>query len=91
MTEKPLRVRVAEVLGCKPVMTRRGWNPDGGPEHWLCTCELGDHEMANAHYPLLACYDTDWSATGPLVEKYVHSISGGGPPPRSLGGSQQGT
>jgi uncharacterized protein DUF2591 len=75
---KPLHVRVAEALGCKPVQAT---DPDArrrAEESGLwgaCWCanegyDKGPH--SNPHSPLteLARYDTDWSATGPLIEKY---------------------
>lgn len=75
MTEKPLHVRVAEALGCAPKMRLGG-------RVWDCECKENDHaehklhddchdgEGLNCDEYLLARYDTDWSATGPLIEKY---------------------
>jgi hypothetical protein len=64
---KPLHVKVAEALGCKP-------HEDDGyePHHWYCTCEMLDHTENGdtTSIPQVLPYDTDWSATGPLIEKY---------------------
>jgi hypothetical protein len=77
VSEKPLHVQVAEALGCKVMgPVAKGWDRDGGPVLWYCNCELsgheGDtHEARDCHDPYrLARYDEDWSATGPLIEKY---------------------
>jgi hypothetical protein len=68
--DKPLHVRVAEALGCTPreipyrKEPKRSW--------WTCGCELQPHNN-NDDGPADDClkeYDTDWSATGPLIEKY---------------------
>lgn len=71
--EKPLHVRVAEVLGCKPVYST---DPElaaiHGPACW-CGDEgrrKGPHSTPRSPLNELARYDTDWSATGPLIEKY---------------------
>ena len=65
--EKPLHVQVAEALGCKPVRPSKGWEPDSW---FLCSCSESEHVQADSHYPgMLARYDTDWSATGPLLDK----------------------
>jgi hypothetical protein len=81
MSEKPLHVRVAEALGCKPYWHEgHGW--------WLCECgDLGHVQESEkfadglAGAPLLNRYDQDWSATGPLIEKYRITLTddaGGG-------------
>lgn len=85
MGEKPLHVRVAEALGCKPELRpgstvlpldRYPWSHR--PSVWYCTCEER-HEGPDASRveihtdslpPELFCYDTDWSATGPLIERF---------------------
>jgi len=63
--DKPLHVRVAEALGCSPRF-------DGVV--WCCTCRAGEHVGSEQYNTLstseLNYYDTDWSATGPLIEKY---------------------
>lgn len=70
--DKPLHVSVAEALGWK----QRG--PDvigdrdcGGTEWWVPPDSVGG-SYCNACRPEMAPprYDTDWSATGPLIEKY---------------------
>lgn len=119
--EKPLHVRVAEALGCRP-MTRHGWlgrecdfpearsaddlkklNPFlderqaeqcAASLRWVCGCVSGPPFPHGSlmHYAAhgmeveaevseyLADYDTDWSATGPLIEKYHIGISYGSAP-----------
>ena len=64
--EKPLHVRVAEALGCKV--------RDRGDGLMLCECDGQTHgqDEPDEHgdrWPLRH-YDTDWSVTGPLIEKY---------------------
>lgn len=71
--DKPLHVRVAEALGCKPADVALQGEPI-----WQCPCR----RVSDAHDPphavggygyefaSVAHYDTDWSATGPLIEKY---------------------
>lgn len=67
MTEKPLHVRVAEALGwteARCMGSRLSWEgqpPREGPGPWLL--------MENLPQPI-PHYDTDWSATGPLIELY---------------------
>jgi len=57
MTEKPLHVQVAEALGWTDCQLEPSglWVGRGHPWH-------GPVELKR--------YDTDWSATGPLIEKY---------------------
>jgi hypothetical protein len=61
--EKPLHVRVAEICGyhqvhhCKEHATWEAVWP-GGPAKYI-----------REHWPVPR-YDTDWSATGPLIEQY---------------------
>jgi hypothetical protein len=74
--EKPLHVKVAEALGCKPVLSAR-YSQGYGRDIWLCDClpDGKDHVDYEGHIPgLLAAYDTDWSATGPLIEQMRISI-----------------
>lgn len=63
MDEKPLNVRVAEALGWTEIQYAHsvgayGRRPDrsGG---------LDGHGIE-----AVPCYDTDWSASGPLIDKY---------------------
>lgn len=60
MSEKPLHVRVAEALGqsarwASGLTNESGWYYASGTQY-------------RDHVPR---YDTDWSATGPLIEKYA--------------------
>lgn len=76
--EKPLHVRVAEALGCKLYEQRR-LHPEyphkimGPIIGWFCHCPERAHgepdEDCDAFGEVLR-YDTDWSATGPIIEKY---------------------
>jgi hypothetical protein len=65
--ERPLHVRVAEALGCKP---------EGGPDEWLCGCKDRTHGVGGPcrHPWEVPAYDTDWAATGPLIERYGITI-----------------
>lgn len=64
MSEKPLNVRVAEALGCEPI------EDDGyEPHRFYCGCDPLTHATPG-ELPRLVRYDTDWSATGPLIERY---------------------
>ena len=78
--EKPLHVRVAEALGCKP------WHgTTGGGDWYECRCATTHGEYPTTgpqphgqHYStgfLVLRYDTDWSATGPLIEGYALSVA----------------
>lgn len=56
MSDKPLHVRVAEALG-----THRGiYHNEGEYDFWGC-------ESCGCACPR---YDTDWRATGPLIERF---------------------
>lgn len=67
--EKPIHVRVAKALGCE---RQRDWG-----KGWCCMC----HGFPHGRGPFnsggfsedtrIPRYDLDWSATGPLVEKYA--------------------
>lgn len=94
--ERPLHVRVAEALGTYHVLGPASWAPrlDGrlvrhctihGP-----TCGEYDFTTDYTGRELAPRYDTDWSATGPLIEKYLIDVVHGdfaslGPPDRKWG------
>jgi len=64
---KPLHVQVAEALGhsVADINTFYGWMRVP-PDNWNGTDPIpGD----------IPHYDTDWSATGPLIEKYSISVA----------------
>ena len=70
MTDLPLHVRVAEALGWSHIGKRKGGIllpepllPGKGWEGWREGLLFGQRQS-------LPDYDTDWSATGPLIEKY---------------------
>ena len=76
MSELPLHVRVAEALGCtpKPYLTcTHEMTPD---EQWyVCGCEPTPggqypHRVGCIRNRWLPRYDSDWQATGPLIERY---------------------
>lgn len=62
---KPLNVQVAEALGCKPESINTGFG-----QEWFCRCPGGSTHDADGSAGRVADYDTDWSATGPLIVKY---------------------
>jgi hypothetical protein len=70
-TDKPLHVRVAVALGmlCEPCSS------DGGCPEWteIPSTDWGE-DCQNGHIPR---YDTDWSATGPLIEKFGITVTPG--------------
>jgi hypothetical protein len=69
---EPLHVQVARALGCKPEhVHHRG----AARAFWRCTCPKKLHDQegvdgAPGEGGELIYYDADWSATGPLIEKY---------------------
>jgi hypothetical protein len=70
VSDKPLHVAVAEALGCEPE-----WDEESG--YWLCSCADEAHVDPEEHRqepPIVWNYDTDWSATGPLVELFKIEI-----------------
>lgn len=68
---KPLHFMVAEALGwTKVIRMDDGWEcgiPPGGVNYRLLGRDLGKHVAVPQ-------YDTDWAATGPLVERFEISI-----------------
>jgi hypothetical protein len=70
--DKPLHVQVAEALGCRPRLCV-GCDADGSNRRSWWDCECGDWaHCGGPDTPTqdVSRYDTDWSATGPLIEKY---------------------
>jgi hypothetical protein len=66
MLDKPLHVQVAEALGwrdCRP------FEADGIVDYQTWCGEQPGVEGMEAH-TFIPDFDTDWSATGPLIEKY---------------------
>lgn len=70
-TEKPLHVRVAEALGWSRCPSDDMWHPPGT----TCGEWTNGHCCEGAMFDgAVPRYDTDWSATGPLIERYQISI-----------------
>jgi hypothetical protein len=57
--EKPLHVQVAEALGWEHLRDDGGWRGDG--PNW---------RDGGGVIGMVPRYDTDWAATGPLIEKH---------------------
>jgi hypothetical protein len=71
---KPLHVQVAEALGTKLVpMTLTSKDAPPVFQGWMAVA-------SPYHLEQIPRYDTDWSATGPLIEKYRINI--GAPSPQ---------
>jgi hypothetical protein len=67
--DKPLHVQVAEALGCN-----LSWDRD---LDWHCRCKQmrdGNRPHCRIEDDGLMRYDTDWSATGPLIEHFAISL-----------------
>jgi len=71
MMDKPLHVQVAEALGCKVECEHQGgWCGCGSP--W----PHGQKDLEDGgQIGWLARYNTDWSATGPLIEQFRPTLS----------------
>lgn len=74
MPEKPIHVRVAEALGCEPkpyqfgeVVLDYAFDPI---DNWWCHCEHSHGLLSATWHRQIPRYDRDWSAIGPLIEKY---------------------
>jgi hypothetical protein len=72
--EKPLRVRVAEALGCQPVE----YDNVFGRNAWACECPGSNRGEAHGDLLSVYHYDTDWSATGPFIERYEIALEESG-------------
>ena len=70
MTDKPLHVQAAEALGWDYSEDRHEWDEFAEGQKRCTRC----HEVApwTRHSPSPCCprYDTDWAATGPLIERF---------------------
>ena len=70
MTEKPLHVQVAEALGWTSLEEKTSF----GAFEWMeSECWIGAPPVGMMGK--VPRYDTDWSATGPLVFKYKITLS----------------
>jgi hypothetical protein len=80
--DKPLHVKVAEALGLKPKMFRVRGSADlfvevySDNRYWLVDGQHSAQELAALAPPH---YDTDWSATGPLIERLNIKLHAGDP------------
>lgn len=63
-TTRPLHVRVAEALG----WTRCQEERDGD---WIGALPSADMLSSRRESGIVPRFDTDWAATGPLIERYV--------------------
>lgn len=63
MSDKPLHVQVAEALGCSVMEVAGVWYDEAEVD-----AAEARHDSFSARP--IPHYDTDWSATGPLIEKY---------------------
>jgi hypothetical protein len=73
-----LNAAVAEALGCSP-MEHKATNAAGEVLHtdWYCRCSAMEHVdlwPTPTSRGNLKRYDTDWSAGGPLIERYRLSV-----------------
>lgn len=69
--EKPLHVRVAEALGW--LRCDQGESLLGTVEEWY-GIPRGDDGLYHGAHVEVPRYDTDWSAGGPLFEKFVERM-----------------
>lgn len=68
--DKPLHVSVAEALGCHPYLHDDYWFCDESGDGGRCRVKQEFPFAHDGYNGGIARYDTDWSATGPLIEKY---------------------
>ena len=62
--DKPLHVQVAEALGWTEIVLEDGYR-------WVGRAPVGFGNWGELQpFGVIARYDTNWAATGPLVEKY---------------------
>lgn len=67
--DRPLHVQIAEALGCSPEPPTEKWEVEAAL--WRCGCYDRAHADEDMDWAgTLLRYDTDWAATGPLIEKY---------------------
>lgn len=68
--DKPLHVRVAEALGTVLGECENLVDCDGASVCHRCGWEDPTWNRSHDSVPCIPRYDTDWSMTGPLIEKY---------------------
>lgn len=69
MSEKPLHVQVAEALGMICHNAGPAHPAAGGGDWWIAE-PMRTIAAGETWSPTIPRYDTDWSATGPLIERY---------------------
>jgi uncharacterized protein DUF2591 len=70
VTERPLHVRVAEALGWSQIgALQPGWGTPPLGTMIKSPVGLSGYEQPLSH-DRVPRYDTDWSATGPLIERF---------------------
>jgi hypothetical protein len=85
--EKPLHVRVAEALGCEPIRKEGHLlcgcyykPPASNGGHYGQAVDLAPRSDGLPTWGfLIPRYDTDWAATGPLIEKLWIMLDPGAP------------
>jgi len=65
---KPLHVRVAEALGWSTPRSIGNWMIPGEPDNYVGR-PPSNVLIGSSGYAAIPRYDTDWSATGPLIER----------------------
>lgn len=97
--EKPLHVQVAEALGCRTL--RYDESRTAAEDWWRCGCGpdpakvgtiqegIAVHASGSVPNRWLNHYDTDWSATGPLIEQLALDVFYEGRPRHDRGWTAQ--
>jgi hypothetical protein len=74
--DEPLHIEVARALGWTRVeecpASTLDWHGHPPDEHWAKVNDYGNYGLCGCEKPqaVVPRYDTDWSATGPLIERY---------------------
>jgi hypothetical protein len=71
---KPLHIRVAEALGRKPCPKWKVWGVGLAGTEWTHDAQGCNHLVPCYPPSDPPRYDTNWSVTGPLIEKYGISV-----------------
>lgn len=70
MNEQPLHVRVAEALGWDTAASLHSWDEAAEGYRGCTRCDQLAHWNGPEPELCVPRYGTDWSATGPLIERY---------------------